>query len=104
MSQKEWIAIAENQLDSTFINNITAHVKENLGKLIYEAKKECLEREPTAADEERFFLALVSESKLPKSEFYFDKKLVGHLEQKEFHGLDIVGNNYTISLEYTPVR
>jgi hypothetical protein len=104
MNKAEWKATAERQLDTTFINSIMDNVKENLGKLIYEAKKQCLEREPTEADEKRFHLTVVGGSELPKSEFHFDDKLVGHIEQKEFHGLDMVGNNYTVTLEYIPIR
>ncbi len=104
MNRDKWIESAETQLDDTFVNSIINNVKENLGKLIYEAKKQCLEQEPAEADEVRFHLVADPHSNLPRTEFHFDNKLVGHIEQKEFNGLDIVGNNHTITLEYIPIR
>jgi hypothetical protein len=104
MNKEQWKAIAETQLDSHFIDAIVERVKVNLGKIIYDAKKECLERAPEEADEKRFSLKAAGENGAPKYAFYFDEKLVGHIGQNEFHGLDIIGNNYTITLEYTPVR
>lgn len=104
MNRDNWIKCAETPLANKFLERIIENVKETLGKLIYEAKQECLERQPQEADEPRFDLIVIEDSKLPRLEFKFDNQVVGHIEQKEFNGLDIVGNNHTITLEYIPVR
>ncbi|GEO10223.1 hypothetical protein [Segetibacter aerophilus] len=103
-SKDDFKAIAEKQADTSFINSIVDHVKENYGKIIYEAKKQFLEREPTEADEQRFSLKSLAGATPLKQEFVFDGKLVGHIEQKQFEGLDIVGNNVTIAIEFTPIK
>lgn len=104
MNKETWKEKAISFLDTKFINGVVENVVENLGKVIYEAQKQYLEKEPRQEDEKRFLLKVVEGSKLPKTGFYFDEKLVGYIEQKEFHGLDIIGNNYTITLEFTPIR
>jgi hypothetical protein len=103
-NNEDFKAIAERQADTSFINSIIGHLKENYGKIIYEAKKQCLQREPTEADEQRFSLRSIAEAVPLKQEFIFDGRLTGYIEQKQFDGLDIVGNNTTIAIEFTPIK
>lgn len=104
MSGQDFKAIAKRQVDTSFLDSIIDHVQENYGKIIYEAKKECLQREPTEADEQKFSLKSVEGSIPLKQAFVFDGKLIGHVEQKQFEGLDSVGNNTTIAIEFTPIK
>ncbi|MCW3080333.1 hypothetical protein [Segetibacter sp.] len=104
MNVEDFKAIAEGQVDTSFLDSSIEHLQENYGKIIYEAKKECLQREPTQADEQRFSLKSVEGSNPIKQEFIFDGKLIGHIEQKQFEGLDSVGNNTTIAIEFTPIK